>query len=427
MIKDISEIIEELAIKGRATIESFRAKENLKHPGTVGDMYEELTGRMIARGIPDNLNIRLVSGFIEGLDGQKSKQIDQMIVFGEGKKIPNLDKYIYPLSQVLATIEVKTHLNAKTLDEGHLNIASYANFQNQSTVDHNIVNTAFKTITRKSIETEDDVKNLSPRDAAIFNTLLQIAKSPVSIIYGHHGYASESTFRNAVDKYWRKQIREKKSLNPSSLPDLIICNDLSIIKLNGMPYGAFSDSHPNHWVMYASHFQLSSRVLLEVLWTRLNSFLRLDDSIYGDDLEIENLEPLVATSMDELNRWEYEISSRSKRSLETRAAVIDWKPVEISSEEAVFLMELKENPNLMASDPVLIARLRAQSIAPHDFFEGLRQKNIVSEQGGYFNSLTKNLVIANLPDGRTLAADDVTGRFSRWVARYINKKKENEG
>ena len=82
-IKTISDLMESLRNQGMGEIEPFL---DIGHNPTIGSMYEGLTKNVISQAIFEHMDLRVVSGKIINDDGEYSRQIDCMIVIGEGKK-----------------------------------------------------------------------------------------------------------------------------------------------------------------------------------------------------------------------------------------------------------------------------------------------------------------------------------------------------
>ena len=115
MITSFAQFLEQLQAKEAEIL----AAESVKHAPTIGDMYEGLTRNLVERAIPEGLNLRLVDGFVVGVDGQYSHQTDAMLVMGEsGRQIPKTEKWAWPIADVLAVFEVKKNLYAKDLADG---------------------------------------------------------------------------------------------------------------------------------------------------------------------------------------------------------------------------------------------------------------------------------------------------------------------
>lgn len=85
VIKTYSDLLLELKNKGVEEIEQYL---NIGHNPTIGSMYEGLTKDLVKKTIFEGLDLQVVSGKITNEAGQYSKQIDCMIVVGDGVKLP---------------------------------------------------------------------------------------------------------------------------------------------------------------------------------------------------------------------------------------------------------------------------------------------------------------------------------------------------
>lgn len=74
--------------------------------------------------IPEDLGLRVVSGFVEGHDGTLSGQIDCMLVCGTGTPVHQTPLFKWPIRQVIALFEVKKNLFSTQLEEAHHHLNS---------------------------------------------------------------------------------------------------------------------------------------------------------------------------------------------------------------------------------------------------------------------------------------------------------------
>lgn len=96
MINTIKDLLESLRLQGINEISAFL---DIKHGPTIGDMYEGLTKEMMDKAIFKNLDLKVCSGFIFNGENELSKQIDCMIVVGDGIKIPYSQDYKYCINE----------------------------------------------------------------------------------------------------------------------------------------------------------------------------------------------------------------------------------------------------------------------------------------------------------------------------------------
>jgi hypothetical protein len=115
MIRNVAELLRTLQLKEMELIE----KSGISHAPTIGEQYEGLTKNILDLMIPSSLNLKVVSGFVEGIDGSLSGQIDCMLVQGEGHQIPHSASYKWPVRDVLAVFEIKKTLFSEELTDAH--------------------------------------------------------------------------------------------------------------------------------------------------------------------------------------------------------------------------------------------------------------------------------------------------------------------
>ena len=91
MIKTFADLLINMKENGVSEIEEYL---KIKHNPTIGSMYEGLTKKLMDTIVFEGLNLKVVSGKISNNDGNMSRQIDCMIVVGDGDKLPFVDEYI---------------------------------------------------------------------------------------------------------------------------------------------------------------------------------------------------------------------------------------------------------------------------------------------------------------------------------------------
>ncbi len=96
---------------------------SIGHSLTYGEQNEETLRKLLRSALPAAYGVG--SGIIVGTDGTPSKQIDIIVYDQTGVNLTLSDQtHLFFADQVLMTIEVKTHFNAKNLKEGLEAIAS---------------------------------------------------------------------------------------------------------------------------------------------------------------------------------------------------------------------------------------------------------------------------------------------------------------
>lgn len=107
MIKTISDFLIKLISAEKQQIDSA----NISHRVTIGNMYEGLTKDFLSIALFDGLNLNIITNsFIRNDQGLRSKELDILIIEGEGQKLPHTNQYDVDIKQVLAVIQVKKEI-----------------------------------------------------------------------------------------------------------------------------------------------------------------------------------------------------------------------------------------------------------------------------------------------------------------------------
>ena len=201
MITTIADLLNKIKQKESDLLKKYK----IRHPTIIGSMFEGLTKRILSQAIPDKLNLNIVSGIIENEKGESSRQIDCMLVKGEGEQIPYTNEFKYDINDVIAVIEVKKNLYSSDLQSGYQNLFSVSKIISPKDFDRGrrrLLQDAFRSITRMHLPTtREEVSNLPFHIEMIYHTLITEIMKPVRIIFGYDGFSSEFRLRKAFIKY----------------------------------------------------------------------------------------------------------------------------------------------------------------------------------------------------------------------------------
>lgn len=288
MITSFAAFLESLQAKEAAIL----AEENVKHAPTIGDMYEGLTKELLERAIPPNLGLRLVDGFVIGVDGKPGNQIDAMLVMGDkGRQIPKTTKWEWPIADVLAVFEVKKNLYAADLADSidKMRVVSQQQKDYLLAFKQNFAieasSRAFARVMGR-YPNPGEMDDLSSTSGEILRTIAHEQLAPVRVVFGYQGYVDEHGLREAFIDYLSKQS-EGGVAGPAVLPNLIICRTNSLLKMNGHPYiEPMGDN--GRWGLFGSERRAPFRLLIELIWTRLSNqfgqIFPMDDSLWEESL-----------------------------------------------------------------------------------------------------------------------------------------------
>ncbi|EJL3949224.1 hypothetical protein AB8I26_003217 [Vibrio parahaemolyticus] len=422
MIKNVSEFLLQLSKKEEIAI----AKKGIKHAPTIGAMYEGLTKDILNFALPEEIDIKVVSGFIKDSVGNQSQQIDCMVVRGEGEQLPHVDEYIFHIKDVLAVVEVKKNLHSSELLSAHNlhnSVLRLFDLYSQSE-DFQEFNPYYAAYEFSSISGKEapnykspDYYQLSVNEQAIYHALVLEQLTPLRIILGYNGFASEFALRKSYADILKKNLNQK-GFAVRNTPQLVISNGYSLVKTNGMPYTS-KISDDGWWGILTSSNANPVYLLLEMLFTKIEmSFdINLD---WGDDLREENLAHFLAVkalqNQDKVG-WELLIENPKRELLEGREAYSYWTPLGV--EEPVFrlveLLSFEPNGHISFNSSKLIELLNRFDLTL-DELKGLatHTKLIVTNQSSFLACTNVGFFEYN---GQYLIADDLSGRFGRWLQR----------
>ncbi|MGR5911454.1 DUF6602 domain-containing protein [Bacillus cereus] len=288
MIENILDLLEALKEKGINEIEPFL---KVKHGPMIGNMYEGLTKKILETAIFKELDLKVVTGKIFNKNGDMSNQIDCMIVEGEGEKLPYSDEYLWDIRNVIAIIEVKKNLYSDELESAYLNLKSAADLKlPEENMKISLLRDSYKSIVHEELPLHNDVEKLPFHKQMIYHSLVMDSYIPARIIFGYTGYKGEHNLREAFVKYLKENLNQK-GFGVVSFPNLVICDEYSLIKTNGMPYATPIEAD-DFWVFYCSYNKNPLLLMIEILWTRISYKYKVTD-IFGDDLKMQGLRPLL--------------------------------------------------------------------------------------------------------------------------------------
>lgn len=242
MIRTVADFLHELREAEVARLDAI----DIEHAPTIGDMYEGLSADLLRRAVPQQLGLQVVEGFISDGLGNRSGQVDCMLVRGSGEGIPYTDAFVWPAKDVIAVFEIKKTLYHDDLVDAFtrlrtvkdLDRAYKVSLRDQAgTGDIRSALRAFAETTRLAAPSYEDVGSLSLTHQLIFHPLVSEQLSPVGIVIGYHGYASEKAFRDSFLKHLAEQINTR-GYGPGSFPQLMISGRYSLGEANGQPYSA---------------------------------------------------------------------------------------------------------------------------------------------------------------------------------------------
>lgn len=430
MIKTVSDILNGFIEEERKKLDQF----DLKHGPTIGAMYEGLTADVLNKAIPLHLDLRIESGAIYDDTNTMTGQIDCMLVRGQGIEVPYTSLHKWHVKDVLAVFEVKKTLYATELQDSFFHLKevlnSYSRYSAQrksnDTFDISSIVDSFAAITSIIPPKHRQVEKLGFSLEMIYHTLVVEHLSPIRIVLGYHGYKSEAALRKSMIDFLGQNSSEGKGFGVVSFPQLIISNNYSLIKLNGEPYSAPLDG--DEWIFYASSRSSPVLLILELLWTRLSKLFNLG-GLWGEDLELESLVPLLkgkAIQIQDKAGWAYNYYVFDEQELSEFETSYKWEPVYLNTKQFTIMNTLCAGLTEKITDHSLISHIEKDGEDFDSFIKSLLATNLVGLDGDELQLITEECQCAILPDGRFVAAENNTGRFTRWALKNILTVKKGQ-
>ncbi|PEL97813.1 hypothetical protein CN602_23360 [Bacillus cereus] len=417
-INSYHDLLIALKNKGIEEVEPLLLK--IKHPRVTGDAYEDITNELLTTSLFKDFDLRVVKGFIKDSEGKTSDELDCMIVEGDGQPVRSTGYYLYPVERVIAVIQVKKNVYGKDVKEGYENLNSvYSIAEPHQNFSFRMLEDSYASLFGEEIPPYKEVIKYPLHKQMIYHCLLKEAYLPLRIIFGFNGYKSEFTLRKGFIDYLEENM-DKYGYGPVNFPNLIICGDYSLIKLDGYPFnGAIKD---DFWVFYGSYHRDPLLLMLEQIWTRLTYKYEIDDNVFGEDLLMQAIKPLIKGKCIEVEKktgWIFDYFNYTQSELkEMSIDFVDWKPYLINQRQQKFFEVL-----FFYSGKIPKNELTGEfynKIVSKDELEALLQTEIV----GY--NYQEDIVLLNygvllVPFRQNyLIGNNRDGRMERW----LNKKRD---
>ncbi|QKV54737.1 DUF6602 domain-containing protein [Comamonas antarctica] len=420
MIKNASDLLTAFIAKEKEKVEAI----SMQHMPTLGSAYEAITREGIDQQfvLPPGLDLRVVSGFIDGL----SKQIDCMLVQGEGQRYGLTDQYIYPARQVLCVLEVKKTLNSTALAEGITHLANIlrhcdtdlrARLHADGDFDLRSARASYEKLTgRTGPLSKWAALNLPEPDRINFSTLLRQTYAPVAVLLGFDGYTTEHGLRSAMLNFTQSNISALAKNLPEVLPALITAGTFSLVKCTGQPYLCRA---PNGgWVLLASGRDNVARILLEFLWTKIEVICGVPMP-FGSDLDHENLRELIVARGESVNgQGVFKLTTHelSEKAL-VRPARTDWEPRRLSAAAIDVTKYLAAQTGPLKLDPSLSKIIhKKHGVILDDVVAELVNTHAYCRSDTELRPIGSSLAIVVCEDGTGYSALD-TGRLNAWCEK----------
>ena len=348
MLNTVSDLLQALLEKEKEHLKN----KQIPHPGIIGEMYEGLAKEILNKALFNGLNLSVKDGFVRGEDGKLSKQIDCMIVEGDGEQIPNTNHYIYDFENVVAILESKKNLYTKEISEAYDNIVSFTEEFTPSVkmnVQYADLVQPFQEITKKSFpRNRKELDKLDDLSQLMYHHLVVMYAMPLRIIFGYYGFKTEKGLRDGYCEYLNQHLQEK-GYGPNSMPDLIICDNASIIKINQQPF-QIQTLDDDFFTLYTTGTRNPVYYLLMMVWYKLQFKYNLSPQMWDfnsystEQLKNYMLTKLVKCNINGMPRigWAYKYIQMTDEELKNVPQEKEWAPFSISKEAFIVAMAFKQ-------------------------------------------------------------------------------------
>jgi len=427
MISDIASLLREFMENEALNI----AEEGITHGPTIGDMYEGLARETLSRAIPEGLDLRIVKGFIEGVDGSLSTQIDCMIVTGEGRQLPYTDSYVWGIGDVLAVIEIKKKLFGRELKETIAKQDAIREMYNSywstpapgGKVNLPRMLKTFSQGTGIYVRNYADGETL-PDDLSkfLFHYLICELVQPLQIIFGFEGYSDEKALREGIAHLTEESAKQPPIYSPFRLPAFVVCGQNSVLKLNGFPY--VSTIRGGWWQVLASNSENPLRILIELIWAKLeNRFFTAfpeDNNLQLERMALLAQIQVIPQGSDKFT-WIYEFLDASPTQLESLSPPL-WSPHELNMHELVMAQTAYNAGFIDIRDQAAIAYFTKDGGDPKAVLQRLVDLRLLSLDGEFVGRPVHSELLISL-DGEGMFATGVTDLYGEWVNQRIATRK----
>lgn len=424
-IYSFSDLLYALAKQENKVLKSY----GIQHRPTIGNQYEGLTAEILNKSIFRDLHLTVAkNSFIEG----SNTEYDIILADSTGTPVKYSERqYIFKPQQVLAIIQVKKNLYGAEVKDSYENLATIAPLYYGKTTEEYVCNWATTSVRNSLGKHVSAYKKgaLCLDEEYLYHTLVTEPQIPVRIVLGYNGYTSEKNFRKGIVEYLetcKTTANERKNgYGPNDMPNLIICEGFSCVKITGTPFCPIYDSsNGGWWNLLGTSSYNPMYFLLEVIWTKLSYKFKLPSFLFGNDLKTPCLSPFLYAKIhidkDTPIGWDYEYQVMTAKELSQNKIIEEWSPIEIDEAQWVILGELEKNGMVCIKNNKELEHfvIHEGYSDLDDFIEKLLKTRLVTIDGDNLRLLTNQCDRVCIK-GKWYAAENVTGRLNDWAMKQM--------
>lgn len=425
MINTIAELLQKVKEEEKEKIDRF----NIKHRPTIGNTYEGLTEALLNKALFKGLNLNIVTNsFIKAPDGTRSDEMDIILIEGDGEMIPyTKGQFDVSFNQVIAVIQVKKRLNKNEISSSYENLSNVLDKSDPGKMPDfaaRLFWDSYRGICKEDVmeKGKERITFESSTTEMMYHILKVESTLPARIVFGYEGYKSEYALREGFVKFLVDNKSDSENLKygfgPLNFPNLIINGNYTLLKGDGMPYG--SRLIDGQWAFYLSSSETPLQKFLEIIWTQLSYRFELSNEIFGEDLETEGTNLFLKANVVNVGGfrgWNYEYVTLSKKTLETNVGNRDWKPVALNMEENHIISYLCKYGKLRIDAINKELMVIGKKVDLSKFLKSIKMTGLVYLDVNEIKLLTDQCQVVYIPEKGFFAADNKTGRLSRWTEK----------
>ncbi len=422
-MKILAEILRKLVDQKLPLMNGHRSKQST----LTGSMYEGLTIELLEKIDLSRYGVKVVSGSITSED-EESKQIDCMVVIGDGTPFHGTPSFSYPIEQVLAVFEVKKSLRKAGLTKAYEQLEAVFQLSKRDYKRREAQHTLKFTTARPAMEYRslfgeepchyEDNATLPFDRRVIYHSLVRDMLTPLRIAIGYNGYQTEKALRGGIFSLYEENVGVP-GYGVINMPNLVISEGYSVIKLNGMPYKGFWNEDAEEWCWLGSSSVDPLLLILEFLYDRVEMKLgvtldRGDDQGEEPWLPLIISKPIVRSGLT--SGWSHRYNDVPIPEQNPQLRI--WAPLAISNTEKEFLRLIHEHGPQSAESQKLNAFKNEYEI--DDIRESMRSlisARVVLNADYHFHICPGDWRVAKVR-GQFYCGDNAGQRFESWLSYH---------